>query len=147
MPCSMIHPLFFQTATNVLVYRHLCSIRQQSEAQRDDGSIDPTVDNWPVIPSLQNLPCVVADMAAMSRPPIRKEDLPNQVRNEQLFHCSIAGLQPAITIEHRAEITTMQPTTHPSEAQVMSGLYDVVMVQHDSQSRVTRLVLRKRDNG
>jgi hypothetical protein len=143
----MIHPLFFQTSTNTQVYRHLCTIREHIEAQRDDGSIDPGVDNWPVVSSLQNLPCVVADMAAMSRPVIRKEDLPSHVQNERLFHCSIAGLQPAINIEQRAEITVMQPTIHPSEARVMSGIYDIVTVQHDSQSRVTRLVLRKRDNG
>lgn len=116
------------------VYRHLVTIQEATETKAVNHEVR---DAWADVPLLTALPCTFANVAGDGPQGVQERAGSEHVTITKDYRLKLAGLYPAITEGMRAVVRFSHP---PHD---ITGIYDIVGVDHGSQGDVTRLRLEQ----
>lgn len=125
----IIHPRYYNNQPNIYIQR--AKVEQAIERQADNGEV---MNDWVVV--VDNVPCVFSNLAGLGTPERKESRTPTHTAVQENYHLSLTALYTQITIGMRVTVTEPEKSIPPRT-------YNIVGVDHDSQSSVTRLRLDK----
>lgn len=126
---TLFHPRLHTSQT---FHRHLVTIQTATESQAVNHEV---TDTWADEPLLTALPCIFANVAGDGAQGVQEHDGAEHVTITKDYRLKLTGLYPAITEGMRAVVRFSHP---PHD---ITGIYDIIGVDHGSQGDVTRLRL------
>lgn len=128
---TVLHPRLHTSQT---FHRHLVTMQSATETKRPNHEIRQT---WADEPLLTALPCVFANVAGDGPQAVQERDGTEYVTVTEDYRLKLTDLYPAIEVGMRAVVRFSHP---PHD---LTGIYDIIGVDHGSQGDVTRLRLEK----
>ncbi len=126
---SILHP---RLHTSQNFHRHLVTIQEATESKAVNHEVR---DAWSDVPLLTALPCIFANVAGDGQQVVQERDGAEHATITEDYRLKLTSLYPAITVGMRAVVRFSHP---PHD---ITGIYDIIGVDHGSQGDVTRLRL------
>jgi len=112
---QFIHPRMFEELT--AFYPAVCAVQAATEVRDEVGQ---PIEAWANVPGLDALPCRVSPSGGSER------RQPNQVYSLSTHVINLAGHYATISTKHRAVVALQA--------------YDILLVEHDGNQQMTKLV-------
>ena len=125
----IIHPRYYSNQPSIYIQR--AEIQRAIERQMLSGEV---VNEW--VPVLDNLPCVFSNLAGLGTPERKENRTPDHTEVQENFHLSFTNIYTYIQLGMRVIVSEPDKNVPPT-------IYNIVGIDHDSQSSVTRLRLEK----